>query len=386
MIYPWTSTRPRTSGESATPAKKKARRENIDYKYHASDQKLTVIFAAELFSGETSKQITLQKPTGSASQLWLSFVQEYIGTIRKDWQTPEDASNWYTEVSKDFHQFDRLFRNAWLSNRSEFEVLSDFEVEKYVDGGKGEKEVITSVVIPEGVQKIAKRRLCFTEWEREPDWEGHIFPFYRIGVFEKCRQLTSVILPDTLISIADATFMDCAALESLVFPKRVINIGAHACSGCSGLTFVTFPRSLTTVGDMAFRGCCRLTSLALPDKLTNVGQFVFKDCTSLSSVHFRARRPSRAVFIVWAVSNSRNRDNWQVTGLDKLRNILAIITIFTLYRRDVCGLLHADRPSYIFDGCENVVFTWPAHHDEFRKDTFLCDIEHALHMKYYPWE
>ena len=104
-----------TSGESATPAKKKARHENIDYKYHASDQQLTVTFAAELFSGETSKQITLQKPTGSASQLWLSFVQEYIGTIRQNWQTPEDASKWYTEVSKDFRQFDRLFRGLWLS-------------------------------------------------------------------------------------------------------------------------------------------------------------------------------------------------------------------------------------------------------------------------------
>jgi hypothetical protein len=77
-----------------------------------------------------------------------------------------------------------------------------------------------------------------------------------------------------------------------------------------------------------------LTSLTLPDSLTDVGICAFGECCCLTSVTFRPP-VSRGAFITWAVGDSRNRDNWQITTLKHSRNVLRIITKFGLCHRDL---------------------------------------------------
>jgi len=51
----------------------------------------------------------------STFQEWIKFVKEYIGTIKLNWQTPQDAAIWYAEVSNNADRFDRLFLHLWFS-------------------------------------------------------------------------------------------------------------------------------------------------------------------------------------------------------------------------------------------------------------------------------
>lgn len=92
------------------------------------------------------------------------------------------------------------------------------------------------------------------------------YPVTGIGdyAFFSCRGLTSVTMPDGVISIGDSAFYDCRKIMHIVIPESVTNIGSSAFSGCSGLTNVTVPNSVTSIGAGAFSGCRGLEEIVLP--------------------------------------------------------------------------------------------------------------------------
>ena len=51
-------------------------------------------------------------------------------------------------------------------------------------------------------------------------------------------------------------------LVSVVIPDTVISIETEAFSGCEDLTHVILPDSLTSIAEKAFAGCSKLTSIA----------------------------------------------------------------------------------------------------------------------------
>ena len=71
------------------------------------------------------------------------------------------------------------------------------------------------------------------------------------GVFENCRGLRSVTLPDSLREIGDRVFYGCAGLRGVRLPKGLRSIGAEAFRGTS-LRGVTLPPELTSIGTEVF--------------------------------------------------------------------------------------------------------------------------------------
>jgi len=99
-----------------------------------------------------------------------------------------------------------------------------------------------------------------------------------------CRNLTTVEIPDTVISIGEGAFCMCKSLTSIIIPDKVTSIGSSAFSGCSGLTSVTIPEGLTSLADSVFNSCSSLTSITIPDNVTSIGSYAFSGCSSLTSV------------------------------------------------------------------------------------------------------
>ncbi len=161
------------------------------------------------------------------------------------------------------------------------------------------------------------------------------------GAFYNATNLTSVTIPDTVVSIEGGAFNNCRGLTSLTIPDSVTNIGAWAfqdCSGlqqinvstnnsaytskagvlftkdgktllchpagktgsysipdsvisisnafykCNGLTNITIPDSVTSIGYRAFEGCSGLRSLMIPDSVTDIGEWAFRYCYGLTSL------------------------------------------------------------------------------------------------------
>lgn len=97
-----------------------------------------------------------------------------------------------------------------------------------------------------------------------------------VGVFAKCKNLESCILPDTLETIGTYSFIGCSALPSINLPSSLKTIGDAAFSNCTAFTSINFPSSITAIGSNAFKGCTSLeiNDLALPN-LTSLGKEAF---------------------------------------------------------------------------------------------------------------
>ena len=128
---------------------------------------------------------------------------------------------------------------------------------------------LENVIIPPGVTSIGERAFSCGEY----GW-GNETP---VG-------LTSVTIPDTVITIGNYAFYGCNRLAVVTVPDSVITIGYCAFQGCSALTTVEIPNSVTNLGACAFAGCRSMTSVTISASLTSIADGLFSECGSLAEV------------------------------------------------------------------------------------------------------
>ena len=102
--------------------------------------------------------------------------------------------------------------------------------------------------------------------------------------FIGCSSLQTVIIPDSVTSIENSAFRDCDNLKSISIPNTVTSIGAYAFYGCSSLQNIIIPDTVTSIGDSAFSGCYGLLSITIGDSVTSIGSYAFFLCTSLQNI------------------------------------------------------------------------------------------------------
>ena len=100
------------------------------------------------------------------------------------------------------------------------------------------------------------------------------------AAFADCKSLTSITIPNSVMSIGGFAFADCKSLTSITIPNSVTSIGERAFWGCEGLISVTIPNNVTSIGEYAFDGCLRLNSVSVPAH-TEIGGCAFPDRTQI---------------------------------------------------------------------------------------------------------
>ncbi len=83
--------------------------------------------------------------------------------------------------------------------------------------------------------------------------------------FHRCSCLTKVVFSDKLETISDGAFWYCGKLTEVLFPESLQKIGAYAFSDCDALTKVRFSEGLQYLGEESFANCGNLESLRIPD-------------------------------------------------------------------------------------------------------------------------
>ncbi len=104
------------------------------------------------------------------------------------------------------------------------------------------------------------------------------------SAFSYCKSLTSIEIPNSVTNIGEEAFCACSSLISIEIPNSVTNIGEEAFCACSSLISIEIPNSVTSIGRSVFSGCSSLTNIKIPDSVTSIGRSVFSGCSSLTNI------------------------------------------------------------------------------------------------------
>ena len=63
-----------------------------------------------------------------------------------------------------------------------------------------------------------------------------------MGVFENCKSLASVTIPESVTFIGKEVFKDCKALSFITIPESVTSIGIYAFNNCPAQKFISIPK------------------------------------------------------------------------------------------------------------------------------------------------
>ncbi len=212
---------------------------------------------------------------------------------------------------------------------------------------------ITSITIPDSVITIGSAAFCDCESLISitiPDSITEIKGGFYEGCFQGCTNLTSITIPDSVTSIGDYAFAYCENLTSITIPDNVTSIGDDAFAHCENLTSITIPDSVTSIGG-AFFNCTSLTSINIPDNVTNIDNFTFCGCDSLTSITIP--------------DNVTSIGEYAFSGCDSLTSITipdSVISIGEYAFRDCTSLISVTIPDSVasigngcFGGCISLV-------------------------------
>ena len=157
-----------------------------------------------------------------------------------------------------------LMASVWMVNAVTIEGIAYF-----LDKDNLTAEVTTNsysgdIIIPEVVE-----------------YEGLEYHVTSIGddAFRE-QEITSVIIPNSVISIGEEAFAYNYYLASITIGTGVTSIGIRA-FGYNALTSVVIPESVVSIGRYAFENCGNLQSINIPETVTDISLEAFNGCTSL---------------------------------------------------------------------------------------------------------
>ena len=111
--------------------------------------------------------------------------------------------------------------------------------------------------------------------------------------------ISSVVIPDSVVSIAHGAFSQCKSLTSVTLGNGVTEIGMMAFLGCEALKEISIPSSVTTIGNAAFSST-GLTEFRIPETVSKVGSNAFAFCDSLTDIYCDAASKPADWSEVWS--------------------------------------------------------------------------------------
>lgn len=113
-------------------------------------------------------------------------------------------------------------------------------------------------------------------------------------VFENCKSLKDVWVPENIKTLPRGMFKGCSSLSSVTLPQYLLSIDDYAFDGCSSLAEIKLPIYLNSLGYRALADCSKLTSLDLPSSLQSIGSYAFAGCNAMERINANMAAPITA--------------------------------------------------------------------------------------------
>lgn len=139
------------------------------------------------------------------------------------------------------------------------DTFNELPVKEIGESAFANKTFVTSVVIPNGVETIGQ------------------------SAFKNTR-ITSVRIPDSVISLGVQAFYDCRTLSSVTIGKGVTTLPNQVFGHCS-FTSVIIPEGVRELGGNTFLECTSLKTVGFQGTPSTIADYAFLHCTSLKDIY-----------------------------------------------------------------------------------------------------
>lgn len=167
---------------------------------------------------------------------------------------------------------------------------------------------LTSISIPDGIISVAKSSFFGCDSLKYNEYNNALYlgnsgnPYVVLMKAKKSGISSCEVNVKTSI-IADGAFSGCGNLTSITIGNKVISIGTNAFFCCKGLTSISIPDSVTYIGKNAFYGCSSLASVFLGKRVAYIGENAFYACETLSDISIPDSIEFIGDYAFWVCSN-----------------------------------------------------------------------------------
>ncbi len=163
----------------------------------------------------------------------------------------------------------------YTGNEDDFVITEDGDLVQY-------RGTDTEVVVPEGVARIG------SAFAGNKDITSIILPdsllYIEENAFKGCSGLTKIVLPDSLEYISENSFNGCSSLTEINLPEGLTYIPVNAFYGCSSLVEINIPDTVLEIRTNAFNGCCKIKELVVPDNVETIQSRAFAGMCGLEKL------------------------------------------------------------------------------------------------------
>lgn len=116
------------------------------------------------------------------------------------------------------------------------------------------------------------------------DFEGKAVTVIADRAFQMCNNLTSITIPNSIVSIGEFAFSDCTGLTDIAIPDSVVSIGGHAFAYCENLVSVNIGNGIKNIPEESFTNCIKLENVIIPNGVISIGYSAFASCENFTSI------------------------------------------------------------------------------------------------------
>lgn len=102
--------------------------------------------------------------------------------------------------------------------------------------------------------------------------------------YDEITELKDIVIPEGVLSIKDFVFSGCSSLNTIALPESVETIGRYAFCDCSSLSSIVVNKNLKSIGEYAFSGCKNMVAFTIPNEVNFIGNNAFSYCSGLTSL------------------------------------------------------------------------------------------------------
>lgn len=207
--------------------------------------------------------------------------------------TPEMRTLYYTATAKvipsDNSESSNIVSNEWDATTGEGVIVYKNIITTIGNSAFARCKDLTSITIPHSVISISSS--AFYQCENLTAFYGKFASadnrcLIVDGILNSFAPagLTEYIIQDSVTSIGDSVFEDCSLLTSVTIPDSVTSIGRDVFRECRSLISIKIPNKVSSIGHNAFYNCTNLVECSIPNSVTSIANNVFYGCRNLTTL------------------------------------------------------------------------------------------------------